>query len=347
MRLQWKLAIVAVPLLLLGGVVLRRGVTERPMKEGNSADFWHSACQVQVDPTRTSRCQGETWRPRDGWCVYADKHGDGIYIHGASECRVEERKAFADFPAVVQALAAGEHLEEQHPLRGRIIEEGYRVWLAANPGQDDPHLLLASIRSAWFAHWRKLDQSRPGSSYSAYQDRLAEEKDFDERWEQSKRWHVNVIGELVYLSVLLLFAAWPWLGNASPWWWGLHFALLPLLFFLPYWLGYGPLAFTSAGPQGGPLYPNLIAPFRGLPWTELDSWVLRRSPFILAPYSQRPGPLLALTGLGGVGLVAALGMGAMLGLSAYAFRNVLCSGGRDSPPVRFLRRPVGSFRQHP
>ena len=43
--------------------------------------------------------------------------------------------------------------------------------------------------------------------------------------------------------------------------------MLPTLFCLPYWLGYAPLTFTSAGPVGGVLYPWLLQTLRGLPWT--------------------------------------------------------------------------------
>jgi hypothetical protein len=326
MRTRWKLAILAAALILLAGAVLRGGVTTQPMKEGNSADFWHATCQVQVDPTRTSRCTGETYPPRDGWVVYADKHGEGLPIHGAPERCVPQSKAWADFPAVVRALAAGEHLEDKgHALRSKVIEEGYRAWLAANPERDDAQALLACIRAAWLDHWRNLDRSSPQFRFSTYQFVLAQEKDFDERWENAKRWHDNVIGEFVYLSLLLLFTAWPWLANARPWRWGVHLGVLPLLLFLPYWLGYAPLTFTSAGFRGGPLYPDLILPFRRLPWTSLDGWVLRRFPRILSPYSQSPGSMLAISGLGGVGLVAALALGALLGLLAYTVRARLSS----------------------
>src|SRR5438876_364621 len=91
--------------------------------------------------------------------------------------------------------------------------------------------------------------------------------------------------------------------------------LLPILFFLPYWLGYAQLTFTSAGPSSGVLYPWLLVWFRGLPWTSLDTTIVRSLPQILEPLSQTPGPMLSLTFFGGVGPVAATVMGVILGLA--------------------------------
>jgi hypothetical protein len=324
MRTRWKLAILTVPVVLLGGAVLRCGRDMEPFKEGSSGDFWHAACHVQVDPTTNHKSIRPTYPPRDGYFVYT-ADGGGMWIHGAPECFISEDKALADFPAVVRALAAGEHLDQERPLLSEVVDAGYRAWLIRNPERDDAYSLLACIRVAWFDHWRRHDLSlpnfdplRPNLNLSQYHYHLDSETDFDERWERAKHWPTNLLGEFVYLSFLLVLTAWPWIRNGRPWKWGLHLGLLPVVLFLPYWLGYAPLTFTSADHTGGALYPELIRPFRGLPWTGFDTWALGKIPRILSAHTQYPGPMLAITGMGGVGLVVVVGAGAVFGASVFA-----------------------------
>jgi hypothetical protein len=324
-----------------------------PVQQGNSADFWHAACGVQVDPARRSYCTGPVYPPREGWFVYDGRDERGIAFHGVPSYRVRESEALADFPAVVRALQAGQHRSGKRPFAGAVVEAGRRAWLAASPEQPDAHALLACIHDAWFEAWRERDrepvarsgasavlalapadgqpwnalvalaarESKSAYSYSAYQYHLGLEQGFDERWERSKGWHWNVIGEFLYLSGLVLFTAWPWLRSSSPWRWGLHVGLLPALFFLPYWFGYARLTFTSMGPTGGALYPWLIVHFRGLTVGGLDVWLLKRSPVFLANYSAAPGHVLSLSGMGSVGPVAVLMCGAALGLAACVLRR--------------------------
>src|SRR5438067_304339 len=115
-----------------------------------------------------------------------------------------------------------------------------------------------------------------------------------ERWERVRRYDWSASGEFVYLSALVVFAAWPWLRNGRPLRWAVHLGLVPVLLFLPYWLGYAGFTFTSAGPSGGVLYPWLIVWFGRLPWTALDTAIVSRLPPVLEPYSQTPGPMLSL-----------------------------------------------------
>ena len=102
--------------------------------------------------------------------------------------------------------------------------------------------------------------------------------------------------------------------------------LLPSLLFLPYFLGYVPFTFTSAFPAGGVFYPYILVWFRGLPWTSLDAWLLRSAPQLFEPLTQHPGPMLAVTGMGGVGPVATCGLGVVIGITIFgsgsAWRSV-------------------------
>src|SRR5262249_36151402 len=140
------------------------------------------------------------------------------------------------------------------------VETGFHTWLAADPGRADAESLLANIREARF-NWARLDNQ------GVYEFLLWEEEDFDRRWDRAGRYWCNLLFEFVCLAFLILFAAWPWLRGAGWWRWAVHLGLLPVLFFLPYWLGYATFTFTSVGPSGGVLYPWLLYRFGGrFPW---------------------------------------------------------------------------------
>lgn len=102
----------------------------------------------------------------------------------------------------------------------------------------------------------------------------------------------------------------------------MHLGLVPILLLLPWYLGYVPWVFTSAFPSGGILYPWLVIHFRGFPWTEVDSFILRHSPKILEPFSQSSGPPLAISGRGAFGPVAAFWIGLALGACSFGIGTV-------------------------
>ena len=95
----------------------------------------------------------------------------------------------------------------------------------------------------------------------------------------------------------------------------IHLGMTPFLFCLPFWLGYAPLTFTSAGDTEGVLYPRLLMALRGLPWSDLDTEIVRALPKPLEPLNQLPGPMWSLSGSGAVGPVAMVTAGAILFLA--------------------------------
>lgn len=166
----WKLAILAVPAVLLAAAVWRFGHTERPFLDGNAADFWYAACGVQVDAARRSHCTGPVFPARDGWFVYRGRDERYIAYHGSPLYRVSEADALAHFPSVVPQLEARMHLDGPNELRAAIIDAGYRKWLVADPGRKDAHALLACLRDAWLDRWQELDRLRnmsPPATFAA------------------------------------------------------------------------------------------------------------------------------------------------------------------------------------
>jgi hypothetical protein len=64
-----KVAVLVALVLLVVVGLWRCEPKMRPIREGNSADFWYAACRVQVDPARPSDCAGYTYPPREGWFI--------------------------------------------------------------------------------------------------------------------------------------------------------------------------------------------------------------------------------------------------------------------------------------
>jgi hypothetical protein len=301
-RWAWRVAVVAGLVLVAEFALLWWAPEMAPVQEGDPATFWLHACKIDVGAKHPMQAWGGVYQPRDGWFIYYDQGMHGRFLY-----RVKEQDAAALFPAVVAKLVQA----PPGALRPDV-EAGARAWLHADPDRTDTLLLLGKLREAYLGRLRGVNQR-------AYEYALAEEDDFAERWERATRYHWNVIIEGNFFAALILFAAWPWLRGAGYLRWAVHLGLVPTLFFLPFWLGYARLSFTSAGPTGGALYPVLVAQFRGLlPWTSLDTKIVKSLPQVLEPLSQTTGPMLSLSGGGAVGPVAALIMsgGILLGIAA-------------------------------
>jgi hypothetical protein len=307
----WKLPLVLAPILLVGDGLSKLASRQFPVQEGDAASFWLCACEVDIGMKHFDMLGG-SYQPRDGWFIYYFQ-----WLHEQPLYRVKEAEARALFPRVVQRL----HNAPPGAL-DPDVEAGFAAWRRADPGQSDAPLLLANIREARLARLRLEDREW-------YQVVLGEEDHFGERWGRIQRYSWNVTFEFVFLAGLILFAAWPWLRGSGRLRWAVHFGLVPVLFVLPYWLGYAPLTFTTARQSGGVLYPTLLVKFRGLPWTPLDPVILRSLPRPLEPLSQTPGSMMVMSGFGAVGPVAVLGI-------ALAIGGLIAGGSRLVRRVRQL-----------
>jgi hypothetical protein len=177
----------------------------------------------------------------------------------------------------------------------------------------DPHRLLAEVRKAKADFVRQQDPKTDWSKYEEEEDAF-----FTVRWARAKRYWLTVAFEIGVLAGLVVFAAIPWLRNAGRWAWSIHVGALPVLLLAPWLFGYVPWTFTSSFPAGGIVYPFVILPFRHLPSTNIDEFILTRLPQPLEPLSQLSGPCMAVTGMGCPSPVALLVFGAMIGASCFA-----------------------------
>ena len=137
---------------------------------------------------------------------------------------------------------------------------------------------------------------------------------------------MTVAFEFAVLAGTVVFAAIPWLRKAGRWAWSIHLGALPVLLVLPWFLGYASWTFTSCFPAGGIVYPYVISPFRMVPSTSIDEFILERFPKPLERLTQPQGPWMAVTGTGYPSPVTILVLGATIGASCFAFATLLGRG---------------------
>lgn len=305
-KIKW--AIVAAPIGLIAAALAWLAPLMAPVKDGTPAEFWHAACGVRLPSGPSGETWSGTYAPRDGWFVYYLQGWHGRFLY-----RVPASDVQSDFPEVLSRLNAGEPAESAY-LRG---VSGYRGW-AESEGEKTPESLVAALRQARFKEMREEKGDE------IWQHALKGEEWFEERWKRTNRFWLNIVFEFTYLSAGVVFVAWPWLRRKDRRSWATHVAMAPLVLFLPYFLGYCQYTMTSAGPSGGALYPWLIVRFR---WLHLplaaEEFMLQGMPPLLEPLSQRLGPYLGLTGMGGIGVLATAITGLVLGGLTFAIGAIL------------------------
>jgi hypothetical protein len=266
---------------------------------------------------------GGVYPPRDGWCIYYHQGFHGQFIYGVRVSDADRllpevrRRALSDTPF----LSAAE-----------------RDLLTSNANIDQ----LVKVRIA------AVDAEDSRSSADGAKYRSPELDAFEIRWTRINRYWLNILFEAVFLNGWLLLLASPFIRRSSPSWSkaiaaGLAFPML----FVPYFLGYCPWTFTSAGPTGGALYPWMISLVRGGSWgmTSVDSLLIKGSGFPLEPLSQVPGSMMSVSGMGGVAPTFAVVIGVLVGMGARflpsmlpAIRSSLCfrvsRAGEENPRDR-------------
>jgi hypothetical protein len=276
-----------------------------PIRPGTSSDFWFGAVGVAPGPVTTP-----------GWGIYQTDDDWFVYyvqgFHGQFLYRVSKADAKADLPEIVKRLDQAK-LDDVSPFR----LEAFREWKRRDPSHSDAELLIHLNAEYWLKELQRdaVDQDGNKKDWKTYLEERQEA--FDYRYARTNRYWLNILFESAFLAALILFGLWPWLLSKSSSWWGVHVGALPFLFFLPYYLGYAPFCFTSAGPVGGVLYPHLLFAFRNspIPWNDLDRWTFRQIPHPLSILTQDTGPMLSLSGGGGSGPIGTLFIGGMVGIS--------------------------------
>lgn len=299
-RSKWAIAGMVVLVELIAVIALARPMY--PVKNGTSAEFWQAACGVHL------RGESDVWAgiypPRDGWYIYYVQGFHGQFLY-----RVPRSEAVADYRTVLNKVA---EFADNADAKGRA-----RWAYAAFAGhhsevEHDPERFLALIREEMLRSIRVKDEE-------VYYSMVSGEKEFDNRWAHVQRYWMNMAFEIVFFGALTIFALWPWLRRKPVSIWCLHMGALPVLLFLPSFLGYCSFSFTSAGPSGGVLYPWVIVWFRSTPlWLPPDEYILRVLSGLLTPLSQPLGPMLSLSGGFPFGPLTTLLAGAVVAAGTWA-----------------------------
>jgi hypothetical protein len=304
---RMKVAVLTFGVALCSGWVGMHATEMAPVRTGTSADLWKHACQVDIIGQFKGR--EESWGshgcniypPQGKWYVYYDQH-----FHGQQMYRVAAAEADADLAKVIKAIEAIDDPDLQW------VRAGFTVWRQRPVEEQTAAALQLAMRTA------RIDEiaaESPKSGRSLRSDDL----EFPYLWRRFQRYWLTVAFEMAWLSALVIFTGYPWLRGSGTFRWATHLGLLPLLLYLPMYLGYAPLTFTSAYPIGGVVYPFALRlaawPVEEIlpEWTEPEI-ALVSSPklAILGPISQPSGPMISLSGSGAVSPLGSLLYGLIL-----------------------------------
>jgi hypothetical protein len=276
-----------VPLLLLGLVARFAAI---PV--ASPSDYWAVACGSQPNeiPERLRYSSRVGLYPEeDGWLYYfAQEH------HGQPVFRVEAENAAQSPPLLLAAPESDlcAHLEWRE---AQWCEDSRERQALCSPSLTGKRL---DQRGVIELH-RQLVADLSSEERTSFSDRL----------NRARLRPVAIAFEAGFILSWQLFLILPWLRGSSAVIKALHLSLAPLLLFLPFYLGYAPLAFTY-GPSGGLLYPLYLLfvslPLGAIPCTSIDRVVLGALPRILGSLSQLPGPPAAITFYACIGPIACL-----------------------------------------
>lgn len=312
MPLWLKLLLLLVLIAVLGWLAANPPTELRPVQDGTAEEYWQLL--HRLEPPKDNIVSGSSASlplPADGHCYYSEGG-----FHGSSYYRVSETEVAALWPEVVRRLEAADPKSWQ--------AEGYRHWLELDPNRKRWSDLAMSLRATFL----KEKANKRLFSFSLQTDSAMQ-------WgfllDRISLYPLLQFGEWVYLSGVVVFAAWPWLRNLGRWRWGIHFALLPWLLMLPYYLGYCSWTFSPEMPSGGVVYPRILKLVRPVPWCDADTNIVRQLPKTLASLN---GPIVSLDGWRSCGPLA---MGVIgLGLGAAVFGAGTLGGrakrGRNETP---------------
>lgn len=269
-------------LTVLGVMLAWAACSLRPFREGNAETFWTGVYGFPLPDEK--RCEiyytiGEPY-------LYDPVAQPHINLHGEYPAAVSEAEVLTGFPDVLDRLLAQPDgmtdgqiaalCDKEVEDRQAALEEIGRCRDTIGQSAD---YMRAFLDASYAAHVARMVKDMGPEAY-AYEAA-------DVYWRgavatRARYYWLTVTFEAVLLAALAGAFWWPLLSHRHRRWLPVAWGSLPLLFYMPYWLGYCRATFYSNPREwGGVLYPVLLRSFDFLEgllgrWNEAVLWATPR-----------------------------------------------------------------------
>ncbi|MHC4266506.1 MAG: hypothetical protein ACYSUK_11330 [Planctomycetota bacterium] len=270
--------------ILLILIIVGLSITARfgiPIWDASAEDFWYVGTRVNLDNTDKGRLYsmglGRIIYSKD-YCYFQRHHLHGFYVYRAPTSEVNIL-----FPKIIDILEN----KVSHPDPNDPVSLGYLSWKALPDKEEDGVEQLIN----------QIEEAR-AKVYSNRYFRIATMWDLElyhllDRIQKSRWYWANFVFEFVFLGCLVIWFFWPGIKQLKFRSWLIRVLFLPILFFLPWYLGYAPWSVTTFGPRGGVLYPWFMTLSRAIrPWSFLSSfeyWLIEHLPPLLESLAHDTG----------------------------------------------------------
>lgn len=289
----WLGILVLVTVSAIFAIAIRRMASDRaPVRDGTVEEFQEALCPSEW-PTNTI----------GGLSVFGKHENRYIYelrhFHGSILYSVPEEDIHAQLEEILERIRAA---IRRGAVRPSLIV-GFLRWEKKEAGQSRNFSALLDMIEE--AHFDWIRRHYPGS---VGMFRLDRQRTW-QRLEDAKSYWTTQVFECCYFTWLTAMAVWGIFWTRNRVIRAMLLAVIPILFFLPLYLGYSVMTFSSHGPAGGILYPYLGSPFA----MDMNAWdraLVKALPAVLEPLSSPTGSPLSLSwrGFPSITRVAAVGI---------------------------------------
>jgi hypothetical protein len=307
----------------------------RPIGKGNAREFWSSVRGVPLMAgEQRHRLHFRMQEPY----IYDPSAAGGVPLHGDHYSGVSEAEVMQEFPGVLDRLLAdpsrlslkqilaliGEKIGDRNSGLKKLAADRMKIGKSTDR-------MLAFVGASYEDDLTEMASGWEGGLVSLFTFEIGRTQWLTARLERAKQYWATIAFEAVFLSGLVALFWLPLLWKRArpclPVIWG----SLPVVFLLPYFLGYCRMAVAWPDPYfwGGPLYPWLLRMYRPLAehaWA-WDVSLVRWVPHVLEPLNQ-PSMVEAERqteaefGVFGIGPTIPAVMGLAIGLLAFGARRL-------------------------
>jgi hypothetical protein len=306
----------------------------RPIGKGNAREFWSGVGGV---PLREGEPHHRLHFRLQEPYIYDPSVG-GIPLHGDHYSGVSEAEVMREFPGVLDRILADPSalsLKQIQALIGDKVgdrESGLSKLAADRDEIGRSSEKMGSFIRASYEEWLTELASRRQSGWEwVATSEILDAQRLTARLDRARHYWATIAFDAIFLSGLVTFFWLPLLWTRARRWLPVIWGSLPVVFLVPYFLGYCRMAirWPDAHFWGGPLYSLLLQIYRPLgelarPW-DLSLW--RWLPQVLEPLNQ---PSMVDVekwidtdyGSGGVGPIVPAMIGLVIGLAAYGLQRL-------------------------